>query len=159
MKRIDIVIGWVVVLALLTGCSANTRPANIGSEQSKAARSKGLVAGVRTPEGIILQVKKAERLSASEAKLSVRLFNPGAVPLPQKIGPNNFYVSPNEGTADPVAGYEPTKTTLPQKEIAPREAAEGDVYLKLPDPGTVKVYYGDTPEVSVFVLRIAPANS
>ncbi|BAC91611.1 hypothetical protein [Gloeobacter violaceus] len=144
-----------LVLGLVVGCAGGERPAETAAPQS----SRGQVVGVRTAQGVILQVKTLERLSAEEAKLTVRIFNPGAVPLPQKVGPEYFFVGSNEGTELPVRSVDAQKTTLTQKELVPREATEGELFLKLPGPGAMKLYYGETPEINIFVVRIPAAES
>ncbi|MBW4699447.1 MAG: hypothetical protein KME03_16430 [Aphanocapsa lilacina HA4352-LM1] len=153
MKR-TIVAG--LVLGLVVACAGGDRPA----EKTAAPRSsRGQVVGVRTAQGVILQVKTLERLSSEEAKLTVRIFNPGAVPLPQKVGPEYFFVGPNEGAGLPVRSVDAARTTLAPKELVPREATEGELLLKLPGPGAMKLYYGETPEVNIFVVRIPAAES
>jgi hypothetical protein len=103
---------------------------------------------------VIVRVKKAKRLSPTEAKLTVQIFNPGAVPLPQTVGPGSFYIAPQGSAELPVAAADPGRSTFKKVQLAPRESTDGEVILKLPGAGPVQVFYGDTPEVSVKVLTV-----
>lgn len=144
-------IGILYVISLLAGCGMTSKPANMDAPR---VVKKGLVGSARTPEGVILRIKTVERLSDTEAKLNVELFNPGAVPLSQTVGPTNFFVAPQGSSVVPTMATDLAKSSLKKMSIAPREAANGDIFLKLPAAGAFQVYYGDTPEVSVSVVAI-----
>jgi hypothetical protein len=146
--------GILCVLSLLTSCGIASKPANMDAPR---VAKKGLVGSARTPEGVILRVKTVERVSNSQAKLNVELFNPGAVPLSQTVGPTNFFAAPQRSSAVPTMVTDLEKSTLKKTSIAPREAATGDIFLKLPSAEAFQVYYGDTPEVSVRAV-VVPAK-
>jgi hypothetical protein len=147
------VVCGLCALVVLAGCGVeSSRPAKLKTDGP--APNRELVGSARTPEGVILRVKKAERLSPTEVKLTVQLFNPGAVPLPQTVGPDNFYVTPLGSAAQARPAADPARSTLKKVSIAPRESTEGEVLLTLPGSGPVEVLYGDTPEVSVSVMRL-----
>jgi hypothetical protein len=143
--------GILCVLSLLTGCGSTSKPANMDAPR---VAKKGLAGSARTPEGVILKVKTVERVSDTEAKLNVELFNPGAVPLSQTVGPTNFFVAPQSSSAVPTMATDLKKSTLKKTSIAPREAAVGDIFLKLSSAEAYQVYYGDTPEVSVRAVLV-----
>jgi hypothetical protein len=145
------VFGILCVLSLLTGCGTTSKPANMDAPR---VAKKGLAGSARTPEGVILRVKTVERLSDSEAKLNVELFHPGAVPVPQIVGPSNFFVAPQGSSVVPTMTTELEKSSLKKMTIAPRESASGEVILKLPTAEAYQVYYGATPEVSVRAVAV-----
>ncbi len=151
MRRI---VGMLCVISLLAGCGSTSKPANMDAPR---VAKKGLVGSARTPEGVILRVKTVERLSDAEAKINVELFNPGAVPLSQTVGPTNFFVAPQGSSVVPTMATDLEKSSLKKTSIAPREAATGDIFLKLSSAEAFQVYYGDTPEVSVRAV-VVPAK-
>jgi hypothetical protein len=144
-------VGIFCVFSLLVGCGTTSKPANMDAPR---VAKKGLAGSARTPEGIILRVKTVERLSDSEAKLNVELFHPGAVPIPQIVGPSNFFVAPQSSSAVPTMSTDLGKSSLKKITLAPREEANGEVILKLPTADAYQVYYGATPEVSVRAVAI-----
>jgi hypothetical protein len=145
------VFGILCVLSLLTGCGTTSKPANMDAPR---VAKKGLAGSARTPEGVILRVKTVERLSDSEAKLNVELFHPGAVPVPQIVGPSNFFVAPQGSSVVPTMTTDLEKSSLKKMTIAPRDSASGEVILKLPTAEAYQVYYGATPEVSVRAVAV-----
>lgn len=151
------------VLVLLAGCAGQpaAETAQSTPEAAPAPEASGRkkpVASARGTNGMILQVSSAERLSAGEAKISLRIFNPGATPQPQTVDLENFYIAPLDNSTLPVVAVDKAKTTLKPSVLQPRENIEGDVYFKTPGPGAMAISYGTAPELSVNVVRIPAQN-
>ena len=153
-------LGIVFVVSFLCGCGGPPPPTPEGSTPATTSGRRKIIGSARATNGNVVQVNSVERLSATEARVTVRIFNPGAVPISRNtkpVGPKQFYVAPTSTSQLPVPAVDLAKSALKEKIIESRENIDGVLYLKLPGPGPAELFYGENAELAVGLV-IIPAE-
>jgi hypothetical protein len=145
-------IGLVLGMCFVVGCGEPTQTA----KKSENRQSRGVYS---SDERLLIKFVSAERLSPTEASVSVKITNSEQqVAGTAVVDPANFYIGPEGTNAEPVSTYEPAKTTFKKTTLQNHESVEGKVFFTLPSPAAMNIVYGDSPALSVRVGTIPAAQ-
>lgn len=145
--------GLALGLSLVVGCSSG---ATQTTKKSENRQSRGVYS---SDERLLIKFVSAERLSPTEASVSVKITNSEQqVAGTATVDPANFYIGPEGSSTEPVSAYEPAKTTFKKVTLQNHESVEGKVFFTLSDPKAKNVVYGDSPALAVRVGTIPAAQ-
>jgi len=142
----------VLGLSLIVGCGGPTQTA----KKSENRQSRGVYS---SDERLLIKFVSAERLSPTEASISVKMTNSEQQVAGATVAdPAKFYIAPEGSSAEPVSTYEPAKTTFKKTTLQNHESVEGKVFFTLSSPAAMNIVYGDSPDLSVRIGTIPAAQ-